>query len=114
MQEVHKPSEGQFYVCYEDAVHAIDVNRPDGDSPVLLPRKVTPLRAAKVQSTRSFFLSLNSQQKVEFLKQLPAAEKKVLWSSFTSSEKTHNLTYFALAGINRRPDWLPAVYVSIV
>ena len=114
MQEVHNPSEGQFYICDEAAIHAVNNNRPASDAPAIVPRKGTPLRSAKVQSTKSFFLSLSSPEKIEFVKQLPSNERKLLWRSFTSSEKTRNLTHFVVAGVNAQPNWLPASYAAVV
>ena len=47
MQDVHKPSEGQFYICNENAIHAIDVHREvDSGEAAHVPRKVMPLRQA--------------------------------------------------------------------
>ena len=114
MQEVHNPSEGQFYICDEAAIHAVNTNRPASDAPAMVPRKGTPLRSAKLQSTKSFFLSLSSPEKIEFVKQLSSSERKCLWRSFTSGEKTQNLTHFVVAGVNMQPNWLPASYAAVV
>ncbi len=114
MQEVHNPSEGQFYICDEAAIHAVNTNRAASDALTIVPRKGTPLRGAKVQSTKSFFLSLSSPEKIEFVKQLPGHERKMLWRNFTSSEQTQNLTHFVVAGVNAQPNWLPASYATVV
>ena len=114
MQEVHNSAEGQFYICDEDTIHAVDANRPIGDAPILVPRKVLPLRTTKVQSAKTFFLSLGSQEKIEFIKQLARADRQVLWSSLSSTEKTQSLMSFVVAGVGTRPGWLPASYAAIV
>lgn len=114
MQQVHSASEGQFYICDDVAIHAVNTDRPASDAPAMVPRKVTPLRSAKVASTRAFFLSLTTQEKIELVKQLPRDERKVLWRSLSSDEKTQNLTHFIVAGVNARPEWLPASYAAVV
>ena len=89
-------------------------DEPAGDAAVIVPRKVTPLRVSKAQSTKTFYLSLSSQEKVAFIKQLPPEERKLLWSSLASSEKTKNMTHFVVASVNARPSWLPASYAWVV
>ena len=109
MQGVHNPHEGQFYVCDAEAIHAVQLDNA-GEEVVQVPRRVTPLRGAKVQSTKAFFLGLSSREKVAFVTQLPAEERKVLWNAFTSSERTQHLTTFVRALVHARPSWLPASY----
>ena len=107
MQDVHNPSEGQFYVCDADTIQAVRFDKP-GDEPVRVPRRLTPPRAAKEQSTKAFFLSLGSQEKLDFLRRLPAVERQTLWGSLDSGEKVHNLTSFVVESV--RPGWLPTRY----
>ena len=113
MQDVHNPSEGRFFMCDEASIHEVDTNRPATGMPVMVPRKVTPLRGAKLSSTKAFFLSLHSQERIAFLKRLSQNERKILWRTLTSSEMTQNLAHFVVAGVNSRPEWLPASYAAV-
>ena len=83
-------------MCNADAIHPVRVGK-DGEVPAVVPRKVMPLREAKVHSTRDFFLSLSSPERIDLLKRLPAEERKLLWNSLRSGERTQNLTPFMIA-----------------
>ena len=112
MQDVHNPSEGQFYVCGADAIQAVRIDKP-GEEPTRVLRRLTPSRAAKEQSAKAFFLSLGSQQKVDLVRRLPAGERRTLWSTLDSGEKARNLTPFVTGSVCARPEWLPTPYAFV-
>lgn len=108
MQRVHVPSEGRLYVCDAESIRAVQVQKPTGEVPVRIPRKVMPLRRAKVQSLLAYFASLSAEERRAFVQQMPPRERQLLWESLDAEEKFTHIATFALSALH--PAWLPSLY----
>lgn len=105
MRQVHRPSEGRFYVCDAEAIHAAPGHEPSEPPAGAIQRRALPLREAKVDSVRTFFASLSEPERRSFVNRLPPDERQRLWDGLSSGERAASLT--ALAS---HPEWLPALY----
>lgn len=89
MQQVHKPSEGRFYLCDPSGVRPVFLDDKErGEAPVLVPRRVTPFRDAKLESTRRYFASLMASEKRMYVQQMPRDERQLLWESLSGRERS--------------------------
>jgi len=108
MQRVHAPSEGHFYVCDAESIRTVQVQKPQGDAPARIPRKVLPFRRAKAESLLAHFRSLGAEEKRALVRQMPSADRQLLWESLSAEEQPSHLTTFALSELHLR--WLPTLY----
>ena len=92
MKEVHKPSEGHFYLCDEDRIQRVEVKQMDEEVDEAVPRRVLPFRGAKAASTAAYFLSLGMRDKKIFVRQLPAEERNQLLKSLPVNEQVRHIT----------------------